>query len=384
MEIRNLKKVAERIKRAIKNKEKIILYGDADLDGVSSVIILKESIKNLGGLSTKVYFPDRESEGYGLNQKALNLFKKEAPALLILLDCGISNFKEIKLAKKLGLKVIVIDHHEVLGKLPDAEIIVDPKQPKDRYPFKNLANTGLVFKLSQALFGKKFSQQLKESFLELTALATIADMMPQTDDNKVFIEEGLNSLKKTFRPGLKVFQEIDDDLKYRSIKEISQRIISALNSSEREKHLNKTYLLLTSGDKKTAKALAEDLLEKSRQKKIRIKDITEQAEKMALKKTSEPIIFEGDESWQLILLGAVASRICQKFKKPTFLFKRQKKESKGAVRTPSNVNGVEAMKNCSKSLKGFGGHPLAGGFTVENKNLEEYKNCLVKYFRERH
>ena len=136
MEIKNLKRAAGRIKRAIKNKEKIILYGDADLDGAASVIILKESIKNLGGKVARVYFPDREKEGYGLNQKALNLLKKEAPALLILLDCGISNFKEIKLAKKLSLKVIIIDHHEVLEKLPEAEIIIDPKQPGDKYSFK--------------------------------------------------------------------------------------------------------------------------------------------------------------------------------------------------------------------------------------------------------
>ena len=381
MEIKNLKKTAQRILEAINNKEKIILYGDADLDGVASVIILKESIRNLGGEATKVYFPDRETEGYGLNQKALNLLKKEKPALLILLDCGISNFEETKLAKKLGFKVIIIDHHEVLDKLPEAEIIVDPKQPKDKYPFKGLANTGIVFKLSELLFGKNFPQQLRESFLELVALATIADMMPQIDENKILIEEGLDSLKKTFRPGLKVFQEMNNT-NYRSIKEAAQRIIWALNSSEKKENLNSTYLLLTSNDKKTAGILAKDLLEKSYQKQARIRGITEEVEGRVLKKITEPLIFEGSGLWQLSLLGAIASRICQQYRKPTFIFKKGEKESVGAVRTPLNISGVEAMKSCSALLKTFGGHALAAGFTVKNDNLEQFRECLIKYFSE--
>ncbi len=381
MEIKNLKKVAERIKRAIKNKERIILYGDADLDGVASVIILKESIKNLGGKVSRVYFPDRENEGYGLNQKALILLKKNAPALLILLDCGISNFCEIEEAKKIGLEVIIIDHHETLGKLPKASIIIDPKQPGDKYPFKGFANAGIVFKLSELLFGKKISQQLKEGFLELTALATIADMMPQINDNKIYIEEGLDSLKRTFRPGLKVFQEINNNFDYRSIKEITQRIISALNSSETKKHLNKAYLLLTLSDKKAAEILAKNLIEKSYQKQTRIREITEEVEERVFKRITDPIVFEGANFWQLFLLGSVASRICQKFQKPTFIFKKKEKESLGAVRTPQNINGVKAMKSCSKLLKTFGGHPLAAGFTVKNENLEKFKTCLIKYFR---
>lgn len=381
MEIKNLKKTAQRILEAINNKEKIILYGDADLDGVTSVIILKESIRNLGGEATKVYFPDRETEGYGLNQKALNLLKNEKPALLILLDCGISNFEETKLAKKLGLKVIIIDHHEVLDKLPEAEIIVDPKQPRDKYPFKGLANAGIVFKLSELLFGKNFSQQLRESFLELVALATIADMMPQIDENKILIEDGLDSLKKTFRPGLKVFQEMNN-INYWSIKEIAQRIIWALNSSEKKENLNSTYLFLTSNDEKNAEILAKDLLEKSYQRQAKIREITSEVEERAVKKISDPLVFEGSALWRLSLLGAVASRICQKYRKPTFIFKKGEKESVGAVRTPLNINGVEAMKSYSALLKTFGGHALAAGFTIKNDNLEQFRECLIKYFSE--
>lgn len=179
MEIKNLGKAAKRISEAIENKEKIILYGDADLDGVSSVIILKESVQTLGGKVAAVYFPDRETEGYGISQTGLLFLKKYSPALLVAIDCGIGNFKETKLAKKLGFKVIIVDHHEILDKLPEAEIIVDPKQKGDRYPFKKLAATGLAFKLAQLLFKNKMTAGLKRNFLELVALATIADMMPR-------------------------------------------------------------------------------------------------------------------------------------------------------------------------------------------------------------
>ena len=140
-EIKNLKKAADRIKKAIKSKEKIILYGDADLDGTSSVVILEETIKNLGGKVTTAYFPDREKEGYGLNEKALDYLKPIAPALIITVDCGIGNFKEVKIAKKIGFEVIVIDHHEPLDSLPEASIVVDPKQ-KGILPILNLTGGG--------------------------------------------------------------------------------------------------------------------------------------------------------------------------------------------------------------------------------------------------
>ena len=154
MPIKNLKKVAQRIKKAIKNRERIILYGDSDLDGASATVIVKESIDALGGRISTVYFPDRNKERHGLNEQAVNNLKSKAPALLILLDCGIGNFQEIKLARKLGFEVIVIDHHIILGKLPKAHIIVDPKQPGDRYPFKELATGGLALKLALELLGE--------------------------------------------------------------------------------------------------------------------------------------------------------------------------------------------------------------------------------------
>lgn len=381
MEIKNLKKAADRIQKAVKNKEKIIIYGDADMDGISSVIILKETLRNLGGKIEEIYFPNREEEGYGLNEEALDFLEKKAPALLITLDCGIGNFEEIKLANKMGFEIIIVDHHVVLEKLPDASIIVDLKQEGDTYPFKDFAATGLCFKLCQVLLGRKLSDSMKKNFLELVALATLADMMPEKGENKEFIEEGLRSLETTFRPGLKVFFEIDPTKDFVSTRELAQRIISTLNISIPKDHVNKSYELLTSSSVPEAKILALELFKKAELKRAKVREVVQEIEQRISKKGDEILILEGDPSWSIILAGTVASRICYAHEKPTFIFKKGEKESQGSLRMPKGLNGVEAMMSCKELLLTFGGHPPAAGFKLENKNLEKFKNCLIDYFQ---
>ncbi|MCK4454142.1 DHH family phosphoesterase [Candidatus Parcubacteria bacterium] len=408
-EIKNLKKAANRILKAIKNKEKIIIYGDADLDGTASVVILEEAIENLEGniaavyphtkrghsafgtktdevsprYGVEVYFVDRENEGYGINKNALAFLKHLSPALLIALDLGITNFEEVKIAKKLGLETIIIDHHQVIDSLPDASIIVDPKQKDDNYPFKEFAAAGLVYELTKVMLKDKMSNSLDNSFLELAALATIADMMVREEDNKTYIEKGLQSLKDTQRIGLKVFFEINSlnspagGLKE---KEKVQKIVSALNVSEIKDHLTEAYLLLTCQNKGKAKNLVEKLLDRNEARRSQIKDIVEQVEERILD-NSDSVIFEGDIGWPNVLIGSVASRVCNKHKKPTFIFKKRKENSMGAVRVPSNMDAVKAMKSCQKLLMTFGGHAPAAGFTVKNENLEKFKKCLIKYFK---
>ena len=377
--IKNLKKAAARIKKAVKNKERIILYGDADMDGVSSVIILKEALINLGAQLDKiqVYFPDREIEGYGINEKALAYLKKYAPALFIALDCGIGNFEEVKLAKKLGFEVMIVDHHQVLDKLPQASVIVNPKQKGDSYPFKEFAAAGVVFRLAEALLGKKMHSALKNGFLEITALATLADMMPQKKDNLEFLSAGLVSLKNSFRPGLRVFQ-----LFQTGKHSFEQKIISACHAGENKNHLNEAYLLLTSISEKEAEVLAKELIEKSYIRQERIKGIVEDIEERISGKNQDPIIFEGDKEWPILMSGPAASKICYAHKKPVFIYSQRKKDSQGAVRTPVGIDGVEAMMHCSDLMETFGGHPRAAGFRVTNDNLEKLKQCLTEYFKQ--
>jgi len=374
MEIKNLEKVANRIREAIKKNERIILYGDADLDGVCSVIILKETILNLGGKISQIYFPDREEEGYGITKEAINYLKNQSPALLISLDCGISNFGEIKELNELDFKIIVIDHHEILDELPEAEIVIDPKQKGDKYPFKYLATAGITFKLAVEILKEKFSDSLRKNFLELVATATLADMMPQVEENQIFIEEGLNSLRDSWRPGLRVFLETGD---FKNPLEFAHKIASTLNASEKVNHLNETYLLLTEKDIEKAKNLAENLSEKSYQKHLEIKEIVNEIEERILDKGNEKIIFKGSKNWKLSFLGPVASRICQKYQKPIFLFKIGDFESQGAVRVPEGIDSVQLMKKCREHLITFGGHPPASGFRIKNENLEKFKDCLI-------
>jgi single-stranded-DNA-specific exonuclease len=374
MEIKNLEKVSERILKAIENKERIILYGDSDLDGTCSVIILKETIKNLGGRVDAVYFPNREIEGYGISETALNFLLKFSPALFISLDCGISNFKEIELAKKLGFFVIVIDHHEVLDEIPPADIVVDPKQKDDPYPFKELATVGIVFKLAEKMLKEKMNSPLRKNFLELVALATLADMMPQINENKILTEEGLEYLRNSWRPAFQVFSKIFD-----LPKEIN-KVISILNVRDVENNLPAQYRLLTESDFQKAQLLVEKLIEKSKKRKIEIeKIINEIEEKMTGK---EKIIFEGSENFNFSLISIVASQLCQKYKKPTFIYKKFEKESQGTVRMPKGTDSVKLMKKCKDLLISFGGHPLASGFKIKNENLDRFKQCLIENYEE--
>ena len=394
-EIKNLKKAANRIKRAIKNKERIILYGDADLDGVAAVIILKEAIKNLDGEITAIYFPDREIEGYGISEKGLNYLRNFSPSLFIAMDCGIGNFKEVKIAKDLGFEVIIIDHHQVLDGLPEAKIIVDPQQKGDKYPFKGLATAGISYKLSELLLKEKMTENhrpckqgrgpahmymgcgLRKNFLEMVALATIADMMPREEENKIFIEEGLKSLENSWRPGIRAFFEIEELNHYLNLNQRVSKIISLLNIRDVEDNFPASFRLLTSPSREESKKLIEKLLEKSQQRKEKIEEIIKEIEKK-LSKKEESIIFEGASRFEFTLISPVASHLCQKYHKPTFIFKILEKESQGTVRVPSGIDSVALMKKCQKYLITYGGHPLASGFRIKNENLEKFKECLTK------
>ena len=380
MKIKNIQLAAERIKKAVLNKERIILYGDSDLDGISSVVILEEAIKNLGGEICAVFFPDRENDGYGINANALKILSDKAPALFVTLDLGIGNVEEVKIAKKLGFEVIIVDHHETLNGVPDVPLIVDPKQKDDDYPFKGLANVGITFKLCEEILGPDISKNLRNSFLELAALGTIADMVPQIDENRKIIEEGVRSLKNTFRPALRAFLSILGEGYV--FEGAMQKIISALNAAESKNYQNASYFLLTCFSEEKCKEMAQDLIDKTNYKQQKIKEIVQEVERRISKKPDKPVIFEGDIAWRLTLAGSVASIMSSKYQKPAFIFKKGDKESCGSVRNPKDTNSVDAMKTCSDFLITYGGHANASGFRINNEYLEKFENHLNDFFRE--
>jgi single-stranded-DNA-specific exonuclease len=382
--IKNIEKAADRIRKAVSNKERIILYGDSDLDGISSVTILEEAIKSLGGEICCAFFPDREKNGYGVNIHALELLKDKAPALFVTLDLGIGNVKEIKMANDLGFEVIIVDHHETLAGIPDASIIVDIKQPSDDYPFKGLANVGITYNLCLELLGDKISENLKNSFAELAALGTIADMVPQIEQNQQIIEEGLRSLKNTFRPALRAFLDIlagQGGVASGWGDTTVQKIISALNAAESENFENESYVLLTSSSPEKCREMVEALLNKNKYKQQVVKNIVQEIERRISKNPDNVIVFEGDPSWKLTLAGVAASIISLKYEKPAFIYKKMDTESCGSVRNPKGTNSVDAMKTCHDLLITYGGHAQASGFRLKNENLEKFKKCLNDYFQ---
>jgi len=374
--IKNLQKAADRILEAIENQEKIVLYGDADLDGVSAVIIVKEAIQNLKGKVAEIYFPDREKEGYGITPHALECLKEFSPALLIALDCGISNFEEIKKAHELGFEVIVIDHHKILEKLPEADIIVDPKQEGDSYPFKELSTGGIAFKLAELIVGDRMSEGLRDSFLELAGLSTMADKMPKEEDNEYFIEEGLRSLEDSWRPGIQAMFSMFSDLDYNRYNRIS-KIISILNVRDVEDGYPSSYNVLTTSSPEKLTEIISRLRRKNEERQEKMHQIVDEVRERDARK-AEPIIFEGESYWDYPLISAVASIISQDVEKPVFLYKKLDEESQGTVRSPSDIDSVELMKKCKQYVETYGGHPRASGFRIKNEKIEQFKNCLIE------
>ena len=382
-QMKNTKEVVERILKAVQKKEKIILYGDSDLDGAASVILLKEALEALSPIYKKkdflsVYFPNRETEGHGLNKLSLKNLAAFSPALLFTLDCGIGDAEEIELAKKMGLEVIVVDHHKVLPRIPDA-LIIDPKQEDDPYPFKDLCAAGVVYNLIKFLLNEAGVFADNRKYLELCALATISDQMPLIEENRKIVSEGLLAFLYTQRPGLKILSELTD-YKGGGVEEIRQKINPPLNSADFKDHLNETYLLLIEEDYETALSMAEALINKSKKKKENAREVYDEI--MArIGDNDSTVIFEGDPNWPLIALGGVASNLCNKFQKPVFLFKVNKqKENIGSARLPYGTDGVIAMTYCEEFLIGYGGHAAACGFRFKAENTEKFKEYLIKYF----
>jgi single-stranded-DNA-specific exonuclease len=380
-EIKNLKKAATRIIKAAKNKERIIIYADSDLDGVGSAIIFNETLKNIGAEAVEIYFPDRETDGYGITEAALLKFKKHSPALLVSLDCGIGNLKEVDIANEMGFEVIIIDHHQMLEGVPNASIIVDPKQEGDEYPFKEFANVGITYKLAGEILGDKLTGHLKEDLIQFAAIATISDMMPRVDENEEMIMEGLGYLKTTWRPGIRAIYRLLklDDM---SLLEAVYKMNSFLNIRNIGKDKPYSYLLLTTTTQAEAFVIAEELIEKGMEKREKIRKIGDEVRERIGSKSDEVMVFEGDKKWELVLLGVIASNLTSEKEKPVFLYKQSDDASFGSVRSynPDYGNMVDAMKTCADFLITYGGHPAAAGFRVKNEDLNKFKMCLTDYF----
>jgi single-stranded-DNA-specific exonuclease len=364
--MKNLKEVSNRIKQAVENNEKIVLFSDSDLDGVTSAIILEESIALLGGKSV-VYNNNIEKQGRGLTEEAVKTIQQEVPDLIITMDCGISNFKGVKKANSTGFEVVIIDHHQALFELPEASLILDPMQEGDNYPFKKMANAGIVFKLSKEMLKEKFQEKEKE-FLELTVVATVADMVPREGDNLEIIRKGFKALEDPTNLGLRVLK------KKLSAEDLVQKAVFLLNTTE---HLEKTttgYHFLIEKDKEKVKKLVKDIKRYYKERQVLIKKAEQEVEKEI--SLNEPIVFVKG-SFPSFLAGTLATKTIKKHKKPVFLCTVENGYARGSVRVPAGSDAVSMMKKCSHLLENFGGHAPAAGFRLKENNLEDFKKCLI-------
>ncbi|MDD5771870.1 MAG: single-stranded-DNA-specific exonuclease RecJ [bacterium] len=367
-----------RICKAIKNRESILIYGDYDVDGITSVVILK---KALGGLTEVGYYiPDRITEGYGLNKAALSKISSDGYSLVITVDCGITSVEEIAFAKTLGLEIIILDHHQPLDILPDTEYIVDPKQIDCLSGISELAGVGVIYMLINAL-RKKIT--IKESnFLEFAALGTIADMAPLIGENRILVKNGLEQINSTDNPGLKALINQSGLSNCRvDTGHVSFMLAPKINASGRIGTAKTSVELLLTGEQSAADSLANQLCRMNEKRQIIEADIlkdTISCIENEIDLENEKIIVLDSKKWHPGVIGIVASKMVERFSKPVILIAHDEKTShgKGSARSKNGLNIFKAISECKDLLLSFGGHELAAGLSIEIKNIGMFRKKI--------
>ena len=380
----DMEKAVERILKAIEDKEKVLIYGDYDVDGITSVTVLKSFLEERG-LNVDEYIPNRLDEGYGLNKPAVEKIANEKYTLMITVDCGISAIEEVKYANDLGLEIIITDHHEPGERLPEAIAIVDAKRKDNKYPFRNLAGVGVVFKLIQAI-SEKIGLEEKEylKYLDIVCIGTISDIVPLVDENRVIVKLGLKLVEQTRNIGLKTILQLSGYQKIDSTT-ISFGIAPRINACGRMGHQEEALKLFLSTNKEEVTQLAEKLNEYNRQRQEKEKQIFSEAlEKIKKKSINEDRIMVIDgENWHHGVIGIVASKITEMYFKPSILLCFEGDEGKGSGRSIPGFDLHEALTRCDESLEKFGGHSMAIGLSVKKDKLEDLRKKLDDIAKEK-
>ena len=379
---REMHKAVDRILKAIKKKEKIVVYGDYDADGVCATVLLSEVLKELG-TKPEIYIPYRETEGYGMNDKAVEELSNLGAKLIITVDCGISNKNEIEKAKQKGIEVIITDHHFEPKVLPRAYATINPKIHGEKYPFDDLAGVGVAFKLAQARLknGKNVNQGFEKWLLDLVALGTVADITGLLGENRTLVKYGLIVLKKTKRLGLIELLKTAQINTY----DIDSRVIGfylgpRLNAAGRLDHASTAYQLLITEDGNEAKKIALDLDEKNRQRQKMTDKIMLEALKQinGVKEEKKLLVAIGD-GWPAGVIGLASGKITDQFYRPSIIMSRNEYEIIGSGRSIEEFNLIRALQKLEKYLSRYGGHAQACGFTMTNeKNLKNFNLELEK------
>ncbi|MFH1366583.1 MAG: single-stranded-DNA-specific exonuclease RecJ [Patescibacteria group bacterium] len=384
---REMQKAVDRIFLALKKEEKILVYGDYDADGITATALLYTVLRDLKAKDLLVYIPYRLSEGYGLNEKAVEEIKKWGVKLIITVDCGIANKNEVSLVKKSGMEIIITDHHhEPLYPPTDAYAIINPKVKGETYPFKDLAGVGVAFKLAKGLIqqAKKYGRDLGPAYekwlLDLVTIGTVTDCVDVLGENRTIIKYGLVVLNKTRRLGLRKLMEVSklsagDLLTWN----ISFQLGPRLNASGRLNHASASYQLLLSSDEKEAAKLAQDLEKTNQERKSITEKILNEAEKQVAKQRNKKVLFAIGDGWSIGVVGLVAGKLSDEYYKPAIVMGREDFEIVGSGRSIAEFDIISAIEKISQYFSRFGGHAQACGFTLTGeKNLKSFQKEIEK------
>ncbi len=366
----------DRILHALRHQQKVIVYGDYDVDGVTATALLVEAFQALG-MQVESYIPNRFEEGYGLNMQALRELKEAGADLVISVDCGIRSIQEAEFARSIGLDLIITDHHypHTPGVLPPALAVINPKRADDPYPEKHLAGVGLAWKLVQAL-AERFPVLRTLPLLELVALGTVADLAPLNGENRGLVRAGLKELRNTARPGLLSLAKLAGlNLASVTAADIGYILGPRLNAAGRlESALDALHLLL-SREVFQAGLLAQRLESQNRQRQALTRAIQAEAERLALERAGgevPPLLFAVHPEFNVGVVGLAAARLSERHYRPAIVARQDAETTRGSCRSIPEFHITQALDQCADLLLHYGGHAAAAGFTLPNRNLPEF------------
>lgn len=384
--MKDMEKATLRIAQSIKNKERIIVFGDYDVDGITGTAILVRILKKLGAI-VSYRLPHRVTDGYGLREKFIREFGNLGVKVIITVDNGISCFKEIETANELGIDVIITDHHTIPAKIPNAYAILHPKLPGDGYPFDGLTGAGVAFKLAKALIKtlveKKEQDALVMPLLDLACMGTIADLGPLRGENRTIVKLGLRAMADTRWPGLSRLKQnasVGENGEKISVRDIGFFLSPRLNAAGRISHSHfALQLLLDDGEK--SKALANNLEKLNRQRQELVELTLERAFALGEEQAKEgqKMLVCFDPSWHSGILGLIASKLVDRFSRPAIAMEDRGEVLVGSARSVPGCNVVAAISSCAPLLESFGGHEQAAGFELKKENLQAFIDALHAY-----
>ena len=381
----DMAKARDTIRRAIEQGKKIAVFGDYDVDGVTSTCVMTRVLRSLGA-DVRHYIPDRLSEGYGLSMGAMDRLAQDGIGLIVTVDSGVSAFEEIARARELGMEVVVTDHHECREELPDANAVVNPKRADSIYPFAELAGVGVAFKLASALAGDGQQRAVLEQYADLVALGTVADVMPLVGENRIIVAAGLRRMAETQNVGLSMLlHESGQQGKRLTASTVSFILAPRINAAGRLGHADMAAELFLTDDPRRAQTLAMALCEQNKQRQATENQILEQA-LQKLRREYDPledqVIVLAGEGWHHGVIGIVSSRICDRYACPTVLIALEDGIGKGSGRSVKGFNLYEALCDSAPLLERFGGHELAAGLTIREENIQQFHENMEVWARE--